>query len=122
MITFPKLKWPWDEAQLKSLQKWIDQVRDAFQGRISYVDNMNSELVQIEFTAGTTPSKRVASQARPLGVLLLGVQQIQPASNTPPVASDAFSWTYNDGSISLPSLATIAGTARYRATVLVIQG
>lgn len=120
-IQFPKIEWPLDAEKWKSIQKWIDQVKDLLANRISYRTNMDSEIVELEFAAGATPSKRVSMTARPMGVIPLSIQQISPASNTPPTVSDAFSWTYADGSLSFPSWGTLTGTARYRATVLILR-
>jgi hypothetical protein len=121
-VTFPKLKWPWTEDQYKALQKWIDQVRDVFQGRISYATNLNSDVVDIDFTAGSIPMKKTTLTSRPLGVLLLGVVQTSPSENDPPIMPEGFGWTFDDGSIFLTSLGSITGTAKYRASVLVIKG
>lgn len=117
----PKLKWPWDEAQLKALAQWIGQVKDLLAGRISYRNNMASDMIAVEFVAGSTPSKRVDLLGRPLMVLLGSLEQISPASNAPPNVSQAFSWTFANGMLSFPSLGTIAGTAKYRATILVVK-
>lgn len=122
-VTFPKAPWPLDEPKWKAIQKWIDQMKDLLRNNISYAANMNSEVVVVDFQAGSTPTKRTAITTRPLGVLLLSLAQTSPLSNAAPTVADAFSWTYSDGGLlGFPSLGTITGTARYRATVLVIKG
>ena len=120
-VTFPKLKWPIAKDDFDALQRWIDQLRDVFEGRISYGRNLASVVVDIDFAAGSTPTKRTAIGVRPLGVVLLSLQQIEPGSNVPPVISNAFSWAYSGGVITLPSLSSIAGTAKHRARILVIK-
>lgn len=120
-ITWPKFLSAWSDDSRKSLQVWIDQMRAAFDRGISVGNNLDAEVVEIDFPAGSIPSKLTGSRARPLGVVLLSLQQTEPASNTPPVIADAFSWTFDAGSVSLPSLGSIAGSAKYRATILVVR-
>jgi hypothetical protein len=119
-LTFPKLSFPIDKESFDALQKWIYQMRDVFAGRISYGTNLDSKVVEFEFVAGSTPTKLFGDFA-PIGVLPMRIEQIEPASNTPPVVADSFSWTYANGSLSFPSYGTITGSARYRARVLVMR-
>jgi len=121
--TFPKLKWPWSRDSFDALQKWIDQVRDVFAHNIAFSENLACDVVVIEFKAGTVPSKLVSNATRPLGVLQFDLQQIDPASNAAPTVADSFSWTFDPKtrSLVLPTYGTIGGTARYRATLLVVR-
>jgi hypothetical protein len=120
-LTFPTLKWPIEKDSFDALQKWIFQMRDLFANHISYGTNMDSQVLEFEFVAGSTPTKAGAGAVAPIGVLLLRIEQIEPASNTPPAIASGFSWTYANGSLSFPSFGTIAGTSRYRARVLVMR-
>jgi hypothetical protein len=120
-VTFPKLKWPWAEPEYQALQKWIDQMRDLFNGRISFSKNMAADKVTFDFVAGSTPSKKVPLTERPMGVIPLSLQQIEPASSAPPSVPDNFSWTFANGSLTFPALGAITGSAKYRCTVLVVK-
>lgn len=117
---FPKFVWPWDEKQTKALALWVNALRDLFAGRISYATNLNSEVLEFEFMAGSTPSKKIELSALPLGVIELDIKPLN--SNTPPMKGNDFSWSYSNGTLTFPSYGTIAGTARYRARVLVVKG
>jgi hypothetical protein len=117
---FPKITWPLDQKQVEALALWLSQLKDLLTGRISYRDNMNSVVLEFEFVAGSAPSKKLELGSGPIGVIELDIKPV--GSNVPPTKSDDFSWSYSSGSLTFPSYGTIAGTARYRARVLVVKG
>ncbi len=117
---FPKLKWPLDQKQVEALALWLSQMRDVFANRISYKDNMNSVVLEFEFVAGSAPTKKIELVTEPIGVFEMDIKPV--GSNVPPTKGNDFSWSYSNGSLTFPSYGTIAGTARYRARVLVVKG
>jgi hypothetical protein len=120
-LDYPKLKFPLDESQVKSLQQWIDQVRALLNAKVSFAKNLDAQVVSFDFDSGTIPSKQIAQSVRPLGVLLMSLQKITPPTNVAPTVADGFSWQFANGSLSFPSLGTLAAGSRYRAVVLVVR-
>ena len=119
-VVFPKLKSFADPESFTALQTWIYQMRDLMRNGISYAENMNSQFLSVEFVGGTAPAIAYVSQAKPRAVFRCDLESLSPASNTPPVVADQWSWTWQNGQLTFPSLASLSG--RFRLTVLVVRG
>jgi hypothetical protein len=113
---FPTFKGKWTDSSVVELSRFLKQLRDYLT-----VQPIETILV-VEFTGtAAAPTKLLDSQVKPIGVTPLAFEKLaseagyvsEPLPNYP-------QWSWDNGTISFPTLAGLSGT--YRLRVLVREG
>ena len=121
ILNVPRLKGDWDDAQAAQLNETLKQLLDQFAGGIVETVHTHSRYITATFSA-PTPSTgvRVASgvTARPASVELLEFWRNRPTYAPASVAA-SLDWTWDNGTIVLPQLGGMTGSAQWGIKLLV---
>lgn len=112
----PRLSDVWQDGS-KALDRWLQSFRDYVQAQ------PRTRFEEIDFTAPAIPITLTDITQRPFGVELLALWSVDARGGlTAKTPNAPLSWAFSDGSISLPSLAGLTPSGKYRAVVRITEG
>ena len=104
------------------VQQAFDDIGACLKGGLTVAENMRASWVDFTVQAPTSAGFQVryASARAPMAVFLAGMWRQQPYEAVSVAGS--CSWTWNNGTLTLPWLNGLTGTDRYLVRLLVMEG
>lgn len=113
---FPRFKGKWIDSSVVELDRFLQQLRD-------YLTVQPIEtILEIEFTGSAdAPTKILDSQVKPIGLIPIAFdKRTTSAGFVSEPYPNPVQWSWDNGTLSFPTLAGLSGT--YRLRVLVREG
>lgn len=103
----------WDVPTIRDLARWIEATD-------RYLRSLPSMFIdEVEFVAGTTPTKRIDTSITPRGIVPLAFDNVTTKASAQ--AASVLRWSFSQGIVTFTSFAGIAGTDTYRFRFLVVE-
>ncbi len=121
ILSVPRLPERWSRDVANQLSETLKQLLDGMNGGIVETVHTHSRYVNATFSAPTPStgvSVRSGLSARPATVELVEMWQDRP-TYAPVSVAGSLQWTWDGGSIVLPQLASLTGSASYGLKLLV---
>lgn len=104
------------------IQQAMDSVGQCLKGGLTVAENIQGGWVEFQVKAPTTAAVQVRykSARAPMAVFLAGMWRQSPYQAVSVAGS--CSWTWNNGTLTLPWLNGLTGTDKYLVRLLVMEG
>lgn len=104
------------------IQQAMDSVGQCLKGGLTVAENLQGGWVEFQVKAPTSSAVQVryASPRAPMLVTLAGMWRVQPYEAIS--VAGTCSWTWNNGTLTLPWLNGLTGTDKYLVRLLVMEG
>ncbi len=103
------------------IQQAMDSVGQCLKGGLTVAENLQGGWVEFQVKAPTSSAVQVryASPRAPMLVTLAGMWRVQPYEAIS--VAGTCSWTWNNGTLTLPWLSGLTGTDTYLVRLLVME-
>ncbi len=110
------------KADLLPLNQVLDATAAALERGLTIGENARGTFIDYEFRAPLTaaPVVRTGLSVAPKAVFIVGMWRKSPTYDAISVTGSC-SWTFNNGSITLPWLNGVAGTDLYMVRLLILE-